>query len=102
MDTDNLVRMANRIGDFFAAQPDPVQARADVARHLQMYWDPRMRRALDEHVRVLEQAGMSSGLKPLVRQALDQPPQTANAADAPNAPDAASAANADRADTAAG
>jgi formate dehydrogenase subunit delta len=99
MDTDNLVRMANRIDDFFAAQPDRGQACADVARHLQMYWDPRMRRALDEHVRVLEQAGMSSGLKPLVRQALDQPPQTA---DAPNAPDAASAANADRADTAAG
>jgi formate dehydrogenase subunit delta len=99
MDTDNLVRMANRIDDFFAAQPDRGQACADVARHLQMYWDPRMRRALDEHVRVLEQAGMSSGLKPLVRQALDQPPQTANAADAPNA---ASAANADRADTAAG
>jgi formate dehydrogenase subunit delta len=79
VDADNLVRMANRIGDFFAAQPDRAQACLDVARHLRMYWDPRMRRALDEHVLALEQAGASSGLNPLVRQALDGPPPTGSA-----------------------
>ncbi|ATE61513.1 formate dehydrogenase subunit delta [Thauera sinica] len=46
MDIDNLVRMANRIGDYFAAYPDRSEAEAAIARHLQMFWTPQMRREL--------------------------------------------------------
>lgn len=50
MDIDNLVRMANRIGDYFAAYPDQEDAEASIARHIEMFWTPQMRRELIEHV----------------------------------------------------
>ena len=34
MDIPNLVKMANQIGSFFAAWPDPAAARTEVAHHL--------------------------------------------------------------------
>jgi len=43
MDTHNLIVMANRIGDFFAAQPDRDEALAGIAEHLRKFWVPRMR-----------------------------------------------------------
>jgi formate dehydrogenase subunit delta len=47
MDIGNLIRMANRIGDFFgAACPDPAEAAAGVAGHIAKFWEPRMRAAL--------------------------------------------------------
>ncbi len=44
MDADNLIRMANRIGDFFEAMPDRTEAVEGIATHLKKFWDPRMRR----------------------------------------------------------
>lgn len=49
MNVDNLVRMANRIGEFFVALPDRQDARDGVAEHLRKFWDPRMRRELLAH-----------------------------------------------------
>lgn len=46
MNSDNLIRMANRIGDFFEAQPDRDQALEGVANHIRMFWEPRMRQQL--------------------------------------------------------
>lgn len=46
MDSDNLVRMANRIGDFFEAQPDREEALAGIASHIRKFWEPRMRQQL--------------------------------------------------------
>lgn len=46
MDTDNLIRMANRIGEFFIAMPDHDEAVIGIATHLQRFWEPRMRREL--------------------------------------------------------
>lgn len=46
MDLDNLIHMANRIGQFFAAQPDRDEALADIADHLRKFWEPRMRSQL--------------------------------------------------------
>jgi len=43
MDTENLIRMANRIGDFFEAMPDADDARDGIANHLRRFWEPRMR-----------------------------------------------------------
>jgi len=65
MDIGNLVRMANRIGEFFAAMPDAQEAQAGIAGHLQRFWDPRMRREIVAHV---EHGG--AGLSEIVREAI--------------------------------
>ena len=46
MDLDNLIVMANRIGQFFAAQPDRAEALAGIADHVKKFWEPRMRAQL--------------------------------------------------------
>jgi formate dehydrogenase subunit delta len=66
MDIDNLVHMANRIGEFFQAMPDRAEATAGVAEHIHKFWEPRMRRALLAH---LDQA-QGAGLLPVVMEAL--------------------------------
>ena len=65
MDIDNLVRMANRIGEFYAGFPDAAEAQAGIAGHLKGFWAPRMRRQIVEHV---ERGG--EGLSGLVREAI--------------------------------
>ena len=68
MDTDNLVRMANRIGDFFVAMPDRQEALEGIAQHIKRYWEPRMRRQLLAHLDVHQGAG----LDPVILTALQQ------------------------------
>lgn len=46
MDIANLIRMANRIGDYFDALPDREEALEGAATHIQKSWEPRMRTAL--------------------------------------------------------
>ncbi|OZI71194.1 formate dehydrogenase subunit delta [Bordetella genomosp. 12] len=43
MDATNLIRMANRIGDFFEAYPDNAEALEGIANHIEKFWEPRMR-----------------------------------------------------------
>ena len=43
--TARLVRMANQIGDFYAAMPEK-EAVAGAAAHLRLYWTPKMIREL--------------------------------------------------------
>jgi len=38
---DKLARMANQIGDFYAAMPDS-EAVEGAAKHLQSFWTPKM------------------------------------------------------------
>ncbi len=40
---DNLVRMINQIATNLAYEPDPVAAVAD---HIDLFWDPRMKRLI--------------------------------------------------------
>ena len=49
MSPEKLAYMANQIGRFFAHQPEE-QAVASIADHLKRFWDPRMRKAILEHV----------------------------------------------------
>jgi len=49
MNIENLVKMANEIGLFFAAEADRDQAAKDMASHLQKFWEPRMRARMLEH-----------------------------------------------------
>lgn len=66
MDSDKLILMANRIGEFFEAWPERAEALEGVATHLRKFWDPRMRREL----LALLEAGQADALTPLVREAV--------------------------------
>lgn len=59
MDLDNLIVMANRIGDFFVAQPDRDEALAGIADHLKKFWEPRMRSQILAAVGTESGAGLS-------------------------------------------
>ena len=50
MNNDNLIRMVNRIGAFFAAMPDRDEAMRDLAQHVRRFWAPRMRTQLFQHI----------------------------------------------------
>jgi len=67
MDIDNLIRMANRIGAFFAPMPERETALAGIADHLKKFWDPRMRRQILAAI----DAGQASELDELLRAAIE-------------------------------
>jgi len=67
MNVQNLVKMANQIGQFFESEPDHQQAVSDVASHIKRFWDPRMRSAILSHV---DQGG--ADLLPIVLKAIQQ------------------------------
>jgi len=50
MNTDQLVKMVNEIGAFFAGESAAGQAPRDIATHLRRFWDPRMRREIIAHL----------------------------------------------------
>ncbi|GAB2910420.1 formate dehydrogenase subunit delta [Paraburkholderia jirisanensis] len=66
MDENNLIDMANRIGDFFESMPDHEEALEGVADHIRRFWEPRMRRmlvvAIDE--------GRALDMTPFTREAI--------------------------------
>lgn len=70
---EKLVKMANQIAVFFDSQPgDPAEG---VARHINEFWEPRMREGLLAHA-----ATTTAGLSPSVVRALPlirRAPQTA-------------------------
>lgn len=71
MNPAKLIRMANRIGDFFAAMPDREQAIGDVAGHIARTWEPRMIRDLRAHIAENGAAELSA----IVRAALARLPR---------------------------
>lgn len=46
MNIEQLIKMANQIGEFFAAMPDREEGLEGVANHIEKFWEPRMRTAL--------------------------------------------------------
>ena len=66
MDIDNLVHMANQIGEFFSAFPDQEEAKSGIATHIHKFWEPRMRTRLLDGLA----AGEVKELMPLVNDAL--------------------------------
>jgi formate dehydrogenase subunit delta len=66
MNTENLITMANQIGDFFKSYPDPVQAKKDIASHLKKFWALNMRQQIVQHV--TDTQGV--GLEPIVASAI--------------------------------
>ena len=68
MHVDQLIKMANQIGDFFESMPDPVEAQEGIATHIRKFWEPRMRRELFAHI----DATGGTGLHPAVLRAITQ------------------------------
>ncbi|WOD19177.1 formate dehydrogenase subunit delta [Paraburkholderia kirstenboschensis] len=68
MDTQNLIDMANRIGDFFDSMPDREEAVTGVADHIRRFWEPRMRRALLASLDAPDASGIA--MSAIVREAL--------------------------------
>ncbi len=66
MDMQNLIHMANQIGDFFETVPDREEALSGIVNHIRNFWEPRMRLQLLEHV----DAQSGAGLKSVVLEAL--------------------------------
>lgn len=61
-----LVRMANDISNFFRSQGEE-RAIAGIANHVRLFWEPRMKKQIFEH---LDKGG--EGLKPLTLKALQK------------------------------
>ena len=70
MSVESLVRMANDIGHFFAAEPNRADAIAGIANHISKFWDPRMRRQIAGHL-----ASGGEGLDELAREAIASLPR---------------------------
>jgi len=66
MNVEHLIQMANQIGAYFSAEPDPVIARAGVAEHLTRFWEKRMRESLYACL----DSGECGRLSSLVKEAL--------------------------------
>ena len=64
---DNLIKMANDISAFFASDPDHASAVGGMVDHLSKFWEPRMRKAIIEHVN-----GGGEGLSDLAKEAVKQ------------------------------
>jgi formate dehydrogenase subunit delta len=48
---EQLVRMANDIGDFFRSRPNREEAVAGIANHVKSYWTRRMREKIVPYVK---------------------------------------------------
>ena len=59
MDIQRLIKLANNIGSFFAAEPDETKGVQGVATHLKNFWEPRMRRQIFEYLDAEEGKGLS-------------------------------------------
>jgi len=66
MSTDNLIKMANQIGQYFASEPDREVAVQGVRQHLQNFWTPAMLRDL----KAWQEQHPDGDLHALVRAAL--------------------------------
>ncbi len=58
MNIENLVTMANQIGEYFSAYRDRREGEGEVANHLRKFWEPRMRRALLTYIDTQADTGL--------------------------------------------
>ena len=72
MNNDNLIRMANKIGDFFIAMPNAAEGRAGIANHLAKFWESRMLRSFFAHLDAHAAAGTDAGLSPILLETVTE------------------------------
>ena len=70
MNIEHLVMMANQIGSFYETMPDHKKAVADIADHIKKFWEPRMRRALLDHIDRYSESGQEAPLLPIVMESV--------------------------------
>lgn len=58
MQTEQLIKMANQVGDFFESYPDQAQAQHDIAEHFNRFWALSMRQKIATHVKETNGAGL--------------------------------------------
>ncbi|BDA83290.1 formate dehydrogenase subunit delta [Aureimonas sp. SA4125] len=66
MQHDKLIHMANQIATFCASNPKGARATANVADHINSFWEPRMRAKLFERI----ESGSVEDVHPLVLEAM--------------------------------
>lgn len=66
MQHDKLIYMANQIATFCESNPRGARQTADVADHINKFWEPRMRRKLLEKL----EGGETEGVHRLVLEAV--------------------------------
>ena len=71
-DGEQLVRMANDIGNFFRSQPNREEAIAGIANHIKSFWTKRMREKIVPHVQD-EGGGLDELPRAALRRLLEQP-----------------------------
>jgi formate dehydrogenase subunit delta len=69
MENRDMIRMANQIAAYFEAYPRN-EALQGIAKHIKSFWDPRMRKQLDEYI-----SGGGEELSPLVIAAIAPKPK---------------------------
>ncbi len=71
MNIKTLITMLNQMGTFFVHQPNPKQAEHDLAEHVRLFWEPRMRRAILDFLAQHPNGKSTDGdLMPIVLSAL--------------------------------
>lgn len=68
MKVEKLITMANQIGDFFGANPNQIEAKKDIAKHIKRFWARNMRMLIIDHV----QKNQGAGLQPVVKEAVQE------------------------------
>lgn len=58
MQTEQLIKMANQIGDFYQSYPDEDQVQQNIAEHLNKFWALQMRQQLALHVKNTQGEGL--------------------------------------------
>jgi formate dehydrogenase subunit delta len=73
LNIDHLIRLANRIGDFFESMPDRAEGMEGIANHIQKFWEPRMRTALLDYLETHPDGRTeNAALTPLVLETIMQ------------------------------
>jgi formate dehydrogenase subunit delta len=67
MNIDNLIEMANDIGNYFKSESEHEEAVKGVFTHMDRFWEIRMQRQIVDH---LDQGG--EGLDPIVAEAVSR------------------------------
>jgi formate dehydrogenase subunit delta len=67
MNVEHLVSMANQIGRYYEAYPDRAEALKSAATHVRRYWDPRMRRAMLQHMDAENGEGLDAFMAEAIR-----------------------------------
>ena len=70
MELEKLIKMANQIGDFYEAFPDKIEARKEIAGHLNKFWNSAMRKALATYVKEKQGIGLHERVVEAIQQHL--------------------------------